>query len=232
MSAQLKIREMAEDERPREKLAARGADALSDAELIAILLRTGMKGANAIEVARQLIKEFGSLGTLSRCSVKELARIKGIGFAKGTQLAAAFGLGRRLAREPFTREKVDTPARVYELLGAEMRALHRESLRLILLDTRYHLIRVEEISSGSVNESIAHPRDVFRPALIYSAYAVVVVHNHPSGDPAPSQADHGLTRRLREAAELLQIKLLDHIIIGAPAEGQLPYFSFKEMGVL
>jgi DNA repair protein RadC len=232
MSAQLKIREMAEDERPREKLAARGADALSDAELIAILLRTGMKGANAIEVARQLIKEFGSLGTLSRCSVKELARIKGIGFAKGTQLAAAFGLGRRLAREPFTREKVYTPARVYELLGAEMRALHRESLRLILLDTRYHLMRVEEISSGSVNESIAHPRDVFRPALIYSAYAVVVVHNHPSGDPAPSQADHGLTRRLREAAELLQIKLLDHIIIGAPAEGQLPYFSFKEMGVL
>jgi DNA repair protein RadC len=232
MSAQLKIREMAEDERPREKLAARGADALSDAELIAILLRTGMKGANAIEVARQLIKEFGSLGTLSRCSVKELARIKGIGPAKATQLAAAFGLGRRLAREPFTREKVDTPARVYELLGAEMRALHRESLRLILLDTRYHLMRVEEISSGSVNESIAHPRDVFRPALIYSAYAVVVVHNHPSGDPAPSQADHGLTRRLREAAELLQIKLLDHIIIGAPAEGQLPYFSFKEMGVL
>jgi DNA repair protein RadC len=232
MSAQLKIREMAEDERPREKLAARGADALSDAELIAILLQTGMKGANAIEVARDLIKEFGSLGTLSRCSVKELARIKGIGPAKATQLAAAFGLGRRLAREPFTREKVDTPARVYELLGAEMRALHRESLRLILLDTRYHLMRVEEISSGSVNESIAHPRDVFRPALIYSAYAVVVVHNHPSGDPAPSQADHGLTRRLREAAELLQIKLLDHIIIGAPAEGQLPYFSFKEMGVL
>jgi DNA repair protein RadC len=232
MSAQLKIREMAEDERPREKLAARGADALSDAELIAILLRTGMKGANAIEVARQLIKEFGSLGTLSRCSVKELARIKGIGFAKGTQLAAAFGLGRRLARETFTREKVDTPGRVYELLGAEMRALHRESLRLILLDTRYHLMRVEEISSGSVNESIAHPRDVFRPALIYSAFAVVVVHNHPSGDPTPSQADHALTRRLREAAELLQIKLLDHIIIGAPAEGQLPYFSFKEMGVL
>jgi DNA repair protein RadC len=232
MSAQLKIREMAEDERPREKLAARGADALSDAELIAILLRTGVEGANAIEVAAKLIKEFGSLGTLSRCSVKELARIKGIGLAKGTQLAAAFGLGRRLARETFAREKVDSPARVYELLGPEMRALHRESLRLILLDTRYHLMRVEEISSGSVNESIAHPRDVFRPALIYSAFAVVVVHNHPSGDPTPSQADHALTRRLREAAELLQIKLLDHIIIGAPAERQLPYFSFKEMGVL
>jgi DNA repair protein RadC len=232
MSAQLKIREMAEDERPREKLAARGPDALSDAELIAILLRTGVEGANAIEVAAKLIKEFGSLGTLSRCSVKELARIKGIGSAKGTQLAAAFGLGRRLARGTLARAKVDRPGRGYDFLGAEMRALHRESLRLILLDTRYHLMRVEEISSGSVNESIAHPRDVFRPALIYSAFAVVVVHNHPSGDPTPSQADHALTRRLREAAELLQIKLLDHIIIGAPAERQLPYFSFKEMGVL
>ena len=113
-----------------------------------------------------------------------------------------------------------------------MRALHKESLRTILLDTRYNLIRVEDVSLGSVNESIAHPRDVFRPALIYSAYAVVVVHNHPSGDPSPSQADHGLTRRLREAAELLQIKLLDHVIIGAPTEGRLPYFSFKEAGVL
>ena len=113
-----------------------------------------------------------------------------------------------------------------------MRALHKESLRTILLDTRYNLIRVEEISLGSVNESIAHPRDVFRPAVIHSAYAVIVAHNHPSGDPSPSQADHSLTRRLREAAELLQIKLLDHIIIGAPNENRPPYFSFKEMGAL
>ena len=230
--AQLKIREMPKEDRPREKLATRGASALNDAELIAILLRTGVKGANAIEVARQLIEEYGSLGALSRCTVRELAKIKGIGVAKAAQLAAAFGLGQRLAREIFARRKIETPEQVYELLGTEMRALHKESLRIILLDTRYNLIRVEDISLGSVNESIAHPRDVFRPALIYSAYAVVVVHNHPSGDPSPSQADHSLTRRLREAAELLQIKLLDHIIIGAPAEGRLPYFSFKEMGVL
>ena len=230
--AQLKIREMPKDDRPREKLAARGAIALNDAELIAILLRTGVEGANAIEVARQLIEKYGSLGTLSRCTVQELAKIKGIGFAKGAQLAAAFGLGQRLAREIFARRKIETPEQVYELLGTEMRALHKESLRTILLDTRYNLIRVEDVSLGSVNESIAHPRDVFRPALIYSAYAVVVVHNHPSGDPTPSQADHGLTRRLREAAELLQIKLLDHVIVGAPTEERLPYFSFKEAGVL
>jgi DNA repair protein RadC len=110
--------------------------------------------------------------------------------------------------------------------------LHKESLRVILLDTRYHLIRIEEVSIGSVNESIAHPRDVFRPAVVSSAYAVIVVHNHPSGDPSPSQTDHSLTRRLAEAAELLQIKLLDHIIIGAPSEQGASYFSFKEAGVL
>ena len=232
MTAPLKIREMPAGDRPRERLAARGASALSDAELIAILLSTGVPGANAVEVARQLIKKYGSLDELSRCSVKELAGIKGIGPAKGAQLAAAFGLGQRLAQEKRPAKKIDTPESIYELLGPEMRALNKEALRVVLLDTRYNYKRIEEISLGSINESIAHPRDVFRPALIYSAYAVIVVHNHPSGDPSPSQADHSLTRRLREAAELLQIKLLDHVIIGAPAEGRLPYFSFREMGVL
>jgi DNA repair protein RadC len=232
MPAQLKIREMPAGDRPREKLAARGASALSDPELIAILLRTGVEGANAVEVARQLIEKYGSLGGLSRCTVQELSKIKGVGPAKGAQLAAAFGLGQRLARENFVNRKVDSPEEVYELLGAEMRALHKESLRVVLLNTRYHLLRVEEVSLGSVNESIAHPREIFRWALIYSAHAIIVVHNHPSGDPSPSQADHSLTRRLREAAELLQIKLLDHIIIGAPAKDRQPYFSFKEAGVL
>ena len=169
---------------------------------------------------------------MSRWSVRELAKIKGIGAAKAAQLAAAFGLGQRLAGENFRGQRIEQPEQVYELLGFEMRALHKESFRILLLDTRYHLIRSEEVSLGSVNESIAHPRDVFRPAIIHSAYAVIVAHNHPSGDPSPSQADHSLTRRLREAAELLQIKLLDPVIIGAPGEGRAPYFSFKEMGVL
>ena len=148
------------------------------------------------------------------------------------QLVATFKLGQRLAKETYAHEKIDTPQLVYEMLASEMRGLHKESLRVLLLDTRYRLLRTEQISLGSVNESIAHPRDVFRPAVVSSAYAVVVVHNHPSGDPSPSQADHSLTRRLADAAELLQIKLLDHIIIGAPAEGRAPYFSFKEAGVL
>lgn len=233
--SQLKIREMPREERPREKLAARGASALSDPELIAILLRTGVPGANAIEVARELLKEYGSLRGLSRCGVHELKKIPGIGPAKAVQLAAAFDLGDRLARETLSKQKIDSPELVNELIGAEMRRLRTESLRVILLDTRYRLIRVhpiQEVSTGSVNESIAHPRDIFRPAVISSAYAVIVVHNHPSGDASPSQTDHGLTRRLSEAAELMQIKLLDHIIIGAPSEGSPGYFSFKEAGVL
>ena len=192
-----------------------------------------MQGANAIEVARQLLARFGSLGALARCSVKELSAIKGIGPAKAVQLAAAFGLGARLARESLVRVKMDEPRLIYELLGPEMRALHQESLRVVLLDTRLQLLRVEEISLGSMDQSVAHPREIFRPALIYSAYAVIVAHNHPSGDPTPSEADRRLTRRLREAATVLQISLLDHVIIGAPGPGAKPgYVSFKELGLL
>ena len=232
MTAPLRIREIPEGDRPRERLATRGASALSNAELIAILLRTGRKGANVIDVAHQLVKEFKSLGKLSRSSVEELAGIDGVGPAKATQLAAAFELGHRLARENLAPQRIETPEQVYHLLGSELRALEKESLRIILLDTRYQLKRVEQISLGSLNESIAHPRDVFRPAVVHSAYAVIVVHNHPSGDPSPSQSDHTLTRRLREAAEILQIKLLDHVIIGAPNDNRPAYFSFKEMGAL
>ena len=223
---------MPADERPREKLAAHCAAALADSELIAILLRTGMVGANAIDVARDFLKRHGSLRGLSRCSVDELAKIPGVGFAKAVQLAAAFALGNRLARETLANQKIDSPELVNELEGGEMRMLRKEAMRVVLLDTRYHLIRVEEVSSGTVNESIAHPREIFRPAVIASAYALIVVHNHPSGDPSPSQADHGLTLRLAEAAELMQIRLLDHIIIGAQSSNGPGYFSFKEAGVL
>ena len=230
--ATLKIQELPAQDRPREKLAALGAGALSDSELIAILLRTGMVGANAIDVARQLLQKYLSLGGLARCTVAELAEIPGVGPAKAVQLAAAFGLATRLAREQLIKQKLDTPELVYALLGAEMRALSRESLRVILLDTQLQLMRTEEVSSGSLNESVAHPREIFRPALIYAAFAVIVVHNHPSGDPAPSDADRRLTVRLAEVARLLQITLFDHVIIGTGDNGRRPYFSFREMGML
>src|SRR5438046_5878499 len=230
--SQLKIREMPAEERPREKLLARGAEPLTKPELIAILLRAGRRGVNAVEVARELLERYKTLEELSRCSVKELRKIKGIGPAKALELVAAFNLGKRFAQEPLSQQKLDSPELIHELLGDEMRMLRTESLRVVLLDTRYRLLRVESVSLGSMNESIAHPREIFRPAITYSAYAVIVVHNHPSGDASPSQTDHSLTRRLAEAAELLQIKLLDHIIVGAPLESSPGYFSFKEAGVL
>lgn len=229
---QLKISEMPPEERPREKLAARGEAALTDPELLAILLRTGMKGANAIDVGRDLLERYGSLSGLSRCSEHEMSDIKGVGPAKAKLLVAAFGIGRRLAEAKASNQRLDSPASIEALVGPDMRRLRKESLRVVLLDTRYHLVRVEEVSLGTVNESIAHPRDILRPAVIAAAYAVVVVHNHPSGDASPSQTDHSLTRRLAEAAQLMQIKLLDHIIIGGPSENGASYFSFKEAGVL
>src|SRR3954468_21832717 len=147
--ATLRIHELPEQERPREKLATLGATALSDSELIAILLRTGLPGANAVDVARQLLTKYQSLSGLARCTVKELSAIKGVGPAKAVQLAAAFGLATRLARETLTRQRLDSPQLIYDLLGAEMRALHRESLRVILLDTKFLLLRIEEVSHGS-----------------------------------------------------------------------------------
>src|SRR5438034_10996294 len=186
---QLKIREMPQDERPREKLLARGADALSNAELIAILLRTGRPGMNVIDVARELLDRYKSFAELSRCSVKELSEIKGIGPAKALELVAAFNLGKRFAQEPISQQKLDSPELIHKLLGREMRMLRTESLRVVLLDTRHRLIRIEAVSTGNMNESFADPREFCRPASSYSSYAVIVVHNHPSGDASPSQTD-------------------------------------------
>jgi DNA repair protein RadC len=230
--ATLRIQELPDEDRPREKLLKQGAASLSDSELIAILLRTGTVGANAIDVARELLLRNQSLTALSRRGAKEIAAVKGIGLAKAMQLAAAFELGKRLAQESPARGRLDTPELLYEFLGAEMRMLSKESLRVVLLDTRLHLMRVEEVSLGSLSECIAHPREVFRPAIVHSASAVVLAHNHPSGDPTPSAADIQMSRRMAEAARLLQIRLLDHIILGQPSEQRRPYYSFKEAGLL
>jgi len=228
----LKIQELPDEDRPREKLMKQGASALSESELIAILLRTGMVGANAIDVARDLLIRYQSLTALSRCGARQLAEVKGIGMAKALQLAAAFELGKRLAQETPAGGKLDSPQLIYDLLGQEMRMLSKESLRAVLLDTRLRLMRVEEIALGTISECMAHPREVFRPALVHSAFAVILAHNHPSGDPSPSAADIQMSRRMAEAARILQIRLVDHVIIGAPSEGRAPYYSFKEAGVL
>ena len=227
-----RIQELPEDERPREKLAKLGAAALADSELIAILLRTGMKGKSAIDIARELLVRFQNIGGLARASVTEIAKIKGVGPTKAVQLAAAFGIAVRLARETLARTPIDRPELIYDLLGAELRQLGKESLRVVLLDTRHHLQRIEEISLGSLNECIAHPRHILRPVIEHNAFGFILVHNHPSGDPTPSDADRRLTIRIAEAARILQVSFLDHVIIGAPTQGRSPYFSFKESGII
>lgn len=229
-----RIHDLPESERPREKMASRGAAALSDAELLAIFLGTGTVGRSAIDVGRDLLAKYDSLSGLSRRTLTELRKVKGVGFAKAVHLSATFELGRRLALEKFSERKIDSPESVYELLGPEMRSLTKESLRVLLLDTRHHLIRVEEVSLGSLNECIAHPREILHACIAHSAYGFILAHNHPSGDPSPSRADRDLTRRIAEAANLLQIKFLDHVIVGSPREAdeEDPYFSFREMGLL
>jgi DNA repair protein RadC len=157
---------------------------------------------------------------------------KEFGAAKAVQLVAAFALGARLATEQTLSEPLNQPESIYRLLGAEMRLLDRESLRVVLLDTRFRLIAIREISKGTLNESLAHPREIFKPAITHSAYAFVLVHNHPSGDSAPSEADLRLTRRVAECARMLQMQFLDHIIVGSPSDGRPGYFSFKEAGIL
>jgi DNA repair protein RadC len=229
----MRIREIPPGDRPREKLSAHGASCLTDAELLAIFLRTGVKGKSAITLASELLRKKGSLRALSRSPVGELAKAApGIGPAKAAELAAAFELGKRLARGGPERPVLDSAAVIYETFGAELQARDRELLRVLLLDTKLRLLAVEDVALGSLNECIAHPREIFRPAIMHSAYAAILIHNHPSGDPAPSQADNRLTRQLGDAAKLLQINFLDHIIIGLPDGGRVPYFSFREAGML
>jgi len=228
-----RLQEMPPDERPREKAERHGFESLSDAELLAIFIRTGVPGKNALQVARDLLRDCGCFAQLARCSPKEIRRLaKGIGPAKSLEMAAAFEIGKRLAKGKSLAPLLDTPERVFDAFGSEFMGLRQESLRVLLLDAKLRLIRSEEIMRGSVSECMAHPREIFRHAIIQSAYAVVVLHNHPSGDPAPSAADIRITRSLREAAQLLQINLIDHIILGSPDGGRVPYYSFKEAGHL
>lgn len=236
MKSAERIQDMPETDRPRERLARSGARSLTDAELLAIFFRVGMQGKNAITMSRELIAKYGSLQALSRLTVDELSKTnKGIGPAKAAELVAVFEMGRRLAAEQLADIPLNEPDRVYELLASEMQQLATESLRVLLLNTRLRLIKVEEISNGSISETVAHPRDILHPVLVHKCHGFVLVHNHPSGDPEPSAADRSMTRRVKEAAEIMRVEMLDHIIIGHPSvhgEAGPGYFSFKEHGML
>lgn len=225
------IRELPEGERPREKLQRHGAGVLTEAELIAIFLRTGTKGRSAIDLAKDLLGRH-SLASLVSAPLEDLSQIKGIGPAKAIQLKAAFEVGRRLAL-PREHTPVNDPATAASLVREQMRDLDREEFRVVLLNTKNNLIRVADISRGSLNASIVEPREVFKDAIAASAAGMILVHNHPSGDPTPSSEDIAITKRLVKAGELLNINVLDHIILGHRTETRLQDFtSLKELGLM
>jgi DNA repair protein RadC len=233
MSSSLRLKDQPVSERPRERLVALGADALSHAELIAILLRTGLKGANAVEIGRQLLQKFGTLQALAQASIADLRKVKGIGRDKAVTLVAAFALARKMAGELQHESPVlDNPEAIVQLLREQNLVKNVETLQVLLLNTRHRLIRVvEEITDGTLDTLLVHPREVFRSAIAANAAAVVLAHNHPSGDPTPSEADIKVTRDLIRAGQLLKIEVLDHVIIGrATTERQKDYVSLRELG--
>lgn len=227
-----RIQDLPHGERPREKLAQHGPGALDNAELMALFLATGIKGRSAIEIGRDLLRKYGSLGALGSLPVGELAKEHGLGLAKASKLAAAFELGARVAREHLREIPLDSPELIHEHFAPQMRHLAQEQVVVAVLDSRLRHMGTTIVSVGTVSESSAHPREVLRPVITRGAHGFVLIHNHPSGDPSPSRADECVTRRLAEAAGLMQVYFLDHVIIGKPAAGRAPYFSFREAGIL
>jgi DNA repair protein RadC len=210
-----RITDLHEAERPRERLAALGPQALSNAELIAILLRVGVPGENAVQVGQRLLQKFGGIGGLHRAPFNELCNQHGIAEAKAAQIKAAIELGRRLTLEsPEERPFINSPADAAALVQYEMSALEQEHLRVLLLDRRNRVLEVVEIYRGSVNSSQVRVGEVFKEAVRKNASGIIVIHNHPSGDPTPSPDDVAVTRAIVQAGKLLDVDVLDHLVIG------------------
>ncbi len=224
----LTIKDLPEQERPREKLKLLGAEALSNAELLAVLLGTGTRRESAVELAVRLLSISGGLRSLMDLSFEEMVQVKGVGLAKAVQIKAAFELGRRLATTPREDQgRITNPRLAAELFMEDLRYKKKEYFFLLLLNTKNQVISREEISVGSLSSSIVHPREIFTIPVRKSAASIILVHNHPSGDPTPSQEDLEVTRRLVEGGQILGIAVQDHIIIGDGC-----YISFKEKGFL
>lgn len=218
----LTIKQLPAELRPRERFRAQGADALSTAELLAVVLGTGTHHATSVEVATALLAQFGSLGSLSRASVEEVSVVRGVGETKALKVLAALELGRRLL-EPAPARRIVRSAADAAALCASMRLLDREHFRVVLLNTRHEILDIVEVSVGGLASAPVHPREVFKEAIRRSAAAVIVVHNHPSGHAEPSRDDVMITEQLRAAGRLVGIEVLDHLIIG---EGG--YVSLRE----
>lgn len=225
--AAYRITDLSVSERPRERLAELGAQALSHAELIAILLRVGIEGENAVQMGQRLLQELGGLHGLHRASMLELSQQKGLGMAKAAQIKAAIELGMRIhSLMPEERPSVSSPADAAALVQYEMSALAQEHLRVINLDTRNRVINIDKLYVGSLNASTVRVGEIFKPGIQRNAASIIVLHNHPSGDPTPSPEDISLTRSIVQAGKLLDIEVLDHLVIG-----QGRWVSMKERGL-
>lgn len=223
-----KITDMPEDERPREKLLKRGAQSLTDAELLAIFLRTGITGKSAIDLARDLIKTFGGLSGLLAASQRDFCKAKGLGDAKYAQLQAVMEINRRYLREELTgRDVLTSPDATRDYLKLRLRGLSHEVFACLFLDNRHRVIEYQELFRGTIDGASVHPREVVKEAIRWNAAAVIFAHNHPSGVAEPSQADLRITKRLQDALELIDVRVLDHIIVGEQ-DGT----SFAERGLI
>lgn len=224
----LTIKDLPPSERPRERAISAGVATLSDAELLAVLLRTGTREETVVQLAERVLHKLGSLTELPRCSLEDLQAIKGLGPAKAITLMAAADLATRISnRTRYETVTVSSPGEAAALVMEEMRHKLREHFRVLLLDTKNKVLGIEEISIGSLNSSLVHPREVFRPAVKKACASVILIHNHPSGDPTPSREDVNVTKRLSDAGRLMGIEVLDHVIIG---DGR--FTSFREKGLL
>ncbi len=224
------VKNWPEDERPRERLIRYGPAALSDAQLLAVILGTGdsSSGASALDLSRSLLNRFGSFRAMDNAGMAELRKVRGIGPAKATQIAAALEIGKRLFASPVDRgTSLRTSSDVSSLYLPVMRNLRKEVFKCVLLDVKNRVIKDVTVSEGSLTASIVHPREAFLPAIRESAASVILVHNHPSGDPTPSAEDIDITRQLVKAGEVLGIKVLDHIIIGDGSS-----VSFADQGII
>jgi len=224
----LSLREIPEEERPREKLMHRGEESLSDAELLAIVIGAGTKTESALQLAQRILKKAGNLKTLSTLSVRELQEFHGIGDARATQLKAALELARRYTGSfSGSQPRFSNSRMVFQLFLEMFRGKHQEEFWVLALDAKNRLLHKTRVFKGTLMGSLAHPREVFQVAIKNSAAGIIILHNHPSGDPEPSLEDRKVTAQIAEAGKLLGIPLLDHLIIGNEA-----YYSFKDSGVL
>ena len=224
----VRIKDLPSDERPRERLMQLGAEALSNRELLAVLLRTGTRCHSALDVADRLLADFQSIRSLAEASVEELCVVPGIGNSKAVHLLAAFELAKRLQHHRTdVLDVIQNPGDAADLVMEDMRRLDREHFVVLMLNTKHHVMARKVVSIGHLNGSLVHPRELFKEVIRRSSAAVILVHNHPSGDPTPSEEDLAVTRRLVEAGNLLGISVLDHVIVG-----EKRYVSLREKGFL